>query len=189
MNRKEFLKLSSQSALVAFLTSCNFFTTEEEATSEVKEIVPAKPTKNKVLLAKESNNVIYITKHHSDYLNLSERFNKRVVKQPKIIALCKNANGVSEAVIFAASEKLSVAIKSGGHSFEGFSSNNGGLVIDLSLMNSIEWPESNIVTVGPSGKLSELYNALLSKKRMIPAGSCGSVGIGGLTLGGGVWLF
>ena len=190
MNRKEFLKLSSKSALAVFLTSCNIFTTEEEPnTSDTKKIKELGHKKNSPLLIKNSDNVLYITKDDTNYLNLNERFNKRIVKEPKIIALCKNKKGVSEAIKFAAREKLSVAIKSGGHSFEGFSSNNGGLVVDLSLINTIEWSENNTVTVGSGCKLSQLYEVLLQKKRMIPAGSCGSVGIGGLTLGGGYGFF
>lgn len=115
--------------------------------------------------------------------------NKRINKYPKSIALCENEAGVQEALKYARDNNLPVAIKSGGHSLEGFSVNNNGLVINLSKFNSIEWLKNNEVKLGPACKLSQLYEELLAKQRLIPGGSCGSVAIGGLALGGGYGLF
>ncbi len=71
---------------------------------------------------------------------------------------------------------------------EGFSSNNGGLVINMSAMKNIEWLDNETVKVNPGCKLAEIYDALLPKKKIIPGGSCAGVGIGGLVLGGGYGL-
>jgi FAD/FMN-containing dehydrogenase len=65
----------------------------------------------------------------------------------------------------------------------------GGLVINLSKMNSMEFLENNNIKVGPGCTLFNLYDQILPKKRLLPAGSCGTVGIGGLTMGGGYGLF
>jgi len=123
------------------------------------------------------------------YPELSTRFNLRVPQRPAAIVLCRNTTDVATAVLYAQQEGLPVAVKSGGHSFEGFSSNDGGLVVDLSLLDQVEWIDDTTFRVGPACTLAELYDALLPRGRIIPAGSCGSVGLGGLTLGGGYGLF
>jgi len=134
-------------------------------------------------------NATLFTPQSPGYNQLRQGFNKRISKHPKVIAVCRNAKGVAEAVSYAAHNRLPVAIKSGGHSFEGFSCNNDGLVINLSQLNQIEWLDSTIVRVGPGVTLSHLYDNLLPQHRIIPAGSCGGVGIAGLTLGGGYGFF
>ena len=139
--------------------------------------------------ALSSNHVIFVNKADKDYDTYNVGFNLRVPKQPKIIALCKNTQGVSEAIKFAIANDLNVAVKSGGHSFEGFSSINDGIQINLSLMNSITWLNNNQVDIQPACLLKDIYDELLPKHRLIPAGSCGTVGIGGLTLGGGYGFF
>jgi FAD/FMN-containing dehydrogenase len=73
---------------------------------------------------------------------------------------------------------MSVAIKSGGHCMEGFSSNQGGMVIDLSELNQIKWIDENTIEVGPSCTLSRLYDNILPKGKIIPGGSCAGVAIG-----------
>ncbi len=83
------------------------------------------------------------------YEELRGRFNLRVQRHPAVIVLCRDAGDVATAVRYARQEGLAVSVKSGGHSFEGFSSNDGGLVVDLSLLNQIEWLDEESVRVGP----------------------------------------
>lgn len=135
-----------------------------------------------------TENVTFYTPGNTDYENLRKGFNKRIDKRPLIIALCKNTHGVAEAVQYAAKNNLPVAIKSGGHCMEGFSCNNGGMVINLSAMKDILWLDDTTVKLHPGCTLSHIYEALLPKKKMIPGGSCAGVGIGGLVLGGGYGL-
>lgn len=137
---------------------------------------------------KSNDNVIYYKPGDAAYETLRKGFNKRIDKKPSVIALCKNTNGVAEAVQYAAKNNLPIAVKSGGHCMEGFSANNGGMVINMSAMKNIEWLDSNTVKLNPGCKLSEIYDALLPKKKIIPGGSCAGVGIGGLVLGGGYGL-
>jgi len=184
--RKDFLKVSSLATLALVLEACGVSTEEAQKTSAGKPLADSLP---KDLAVSESENVIYIRKTDTRYEALNQGFNKRLHQEPAVIALCKNTDGVAEAVLYARQHQLQVAIKSGGHSFEGFSSNNGGLVINLSLLNSVTWIDDTTVQVGPGCKLSELYGALLPKQRLIPAGSCAGVGVGGLTLGGGYGFF
>lgn len=133
-------------------------------------------------------NVDYYKKGDEQYELLRKGFNRRIDKFPLVIALCKNTQGVAEAVAYASAYNLPVAIKSGGHCMEGFSCNDGGMVINLSLLNTVEWVNNDLIKVGPGCKLAELYAALLPKKKIIPGGSCAGVGIGGLSLGGGYGL-
>ena len=135
-----------------------------------------------------SDNVAYYKKGDPQYKTLRNGFNKRIDKFPLIIALCKNTEGVAEAVGYAIQNKLPVAVKSGGHCMEGFSCNEGGMVINLSLLNKINWIDKDTIAVGPGCTLSELYDELLPRGMVIPGGSCAGVGIGGLVLGGGYGL-
>jgi FAD/FMN-containing dehydrogenase len=138
--------------------------------------------------ALSNSNVQYFKKGDADYELLRKGFNKRINKYPAIIALCKNTAGVSEAVKYAAQQNLPVAIKSGGHCMEGFSCNNDGMVINVSQLNSITWINDYTIKLGPGCLLSQLYDEILPKGKILPGGSCASVGIGGLVLGGGYGL-
>ena len=170
-DRKEFLKMS----LLANVALCvNPFSGNKKIDGLLN------------LLSDE--NVIYYQKGDKEYDVLRKGFNKRIEKHPAIIALCKNTEGIVEAIKYAKNKNLPVAIKSGGHCMEGFSCNDDGMVINLSLLNNIEWINEEIIKVEPACTLSALYDFTLEKNKIIPGGSCGSVGIGGLTLGGGYGL-
>jgi hypothetical protein len=166
-DRKDFLKL-------AVLANAALYTQPLQAALKVFTLPPV-----------SSSNVTYYKNGDIQYDQIRQGFNKRISKFPKIIALCENAAGVSEAIKYAIDNKLPVAIKSGGHCMEGFSCNDGGLVINLSVLNKVTWLSNDTIEVGPGCTVSQLYDIILPKGRIIPAGSCASVGIGGLVLGGG----
>lgn len=132
-----------------------------------------------------TDNVVYIRKGGADYEKLRRGYNLRINKYPEIIALCLNTNGVSEAIKYAKEKNLPVAIKSGGHCMEGLSVTDGGMVINLSKLNSVEWAGTYEVNIGPGCTLSKLYDNILPKQKIIPGGSCAGVAVGGLSLGGG----
>ena len=133
--------------------------------------------------------LILLTKDDEKYELYRKSFNKRINKFPKYIAVCKSNEAVKKAILFANDKKLKIAIRSGGHSFEGFSNNDDGLLIHLGLMKSIVWQKDNTVKLQPACLLQEIYADFLPKKRILPAGSCGTVGVGGLALGGGYGFF
>ncbi len=160
----------------------------EKSSTKTKPIEPEKLVEE-IEEKTTSNNVVYLTKEDEQFDSLATYFNKHTQKSPAIIALVSNTEGVAEAIAYAKEQGLPVSVKSGGHSFEQFSSNNGGLVINLSLLNTVEWKDDNEVEIGPACLLKEMYDELLPKKRILPAGSCGTVGVGGLTLGGGYGFF
>ena len=141
-------------------------------------------------ISKNSNqNVIFLDKKNNLFEKFRRPFNKRIKTQPKIIAVCQNELGVQEAVLYANIYKLNIAIKSGGHSFEGFSLNQNGMVIDVSKMNNLQLLKNNELIAEPAVRLAQLYSYCLPKGRLLPSGSCGTVGLSGITLGGGYGLF
>ncbi|MES2675676.1 MAG: FAD-binding oxidoreductase [Pseudomonadota bacterium] len=185
-SRKDFLKLSA-------VLSAGLFTSiySEANANQVIDSASGKADANKKSLEKSSSttSVEFIRKDDAQYESLRKGFNKRINKFPLVIAMCSSTKDVVEAIQYANNNNLSVAVKSGGHSMEGFSCNNDGLVINLSRMNDVEFLDNHKIKVGPGCNLSQLYDQTLPRKRIIPAGTCGTVGIGGLTLGGGYGLF
>jgi FAD/FMN-containing dehydrogenase len=104
--------------------------------------------------------------------------------RPAAVVLCKEPADVAATVAFARRFGLETATRSGGHCFVGRSSTSG-LVIDVSLMRSVS-VSGPVATVGAGTRLGELYDSLETKRLTIAAGCGPSVGIAGLTLGGGV---
>jgi FAD binding domain/Berberine and berberine like len=105
---------------------------------------------------------------------------------PAAFAYCKTSGDVANCVDFARGfTQLPLRVRSGAHSYEGWSSVNDGLVVDVSDMNSFS-VGSNSVTVGSGIDLINFYNGLAAHGRAVPGGSCPTVGIAGLALGGGI---
>ncbi len=131
-----------------------------------------------------------LTPESPGYDKARQLFNSDLSLRPAFILPCRNERQVAEAIGFANEKDLPVAVKSGGHSFAGFSMNEGGVVIDLSICSQkVYLPQSQRLHAGPGAKLGTLYDVLLPHGRLLPAGSCAGVGLGGLTLGGGYGLF
>ncbi|WP_072474695.1 FAD-binding oxidoreductase [Amycolatopsis australiensis] len=90
-----------------------------------------------------------------------------------------------QTCVQAAAGRVTLAARSGGHSYAGYSVPEGGLVIDVSALNKVEVRGSQAV-IGAGAKLHDVYAGLAGAGRALPAGSCPTVGIAGLTLGGGI---
>jgi len=142
-----------------------------------------------VLAETASRSVAYLRPADSGYDEQTIMFNKCIVRRPALVAVCMDEEGIRLAVTRTRSEGLPVAIKSGGHSFEGFSINDGGFVIDVSMMTSQQLDKDGRYVVDPACRLMQCYEYLVPLGRLLPAGSCAMVGIAGLTLGGGYGLF
>lgn len=118
----------------------------------------------------------------ADYSTARQLFNTRFDDQrPAAVAYVTGEADVQECLAYARAHRVPVSIRNGGHSYAGSSSGNGRLVIDVSALNRVSADGST----GAGAKLIEVYDALGRAGRTIPAGSCPSVGISGLTLGGG----
>jgi FAD/FMN-containing dehydrogenase len=104
--------------------------------------------------------------------------------KPAAIAKCTRPEDVQTAVS-AAARRVPIAARSGGHSYAGYSVPDGGLMLDLGGMSSVDVQGEQVV-IGAGAKLKDVYATLGGARRCLPAGSCPSVGIAGLTLGGGI---
>lgn len=106
--------------------------------------------------------------------------------RPEAAVLCATPADVAEAVAFARRVELEAVARSGGHCFAGRSS-TPGILIDLSSMRSVNVTDG-IATVGAGALLGEIYERLDTFGLTIAAGACPTVGIAGLTLGGGLGI-
>ncbi|MFF0146078.1 FAD/FMN-containing dehydrogenase [Amycolatopsis sulphurea] len=107
-------------------------------------------------------------------------------RRPAAVAGCARREDVQACVDFAARQGIPLAARSGGHSYPGYSTVDDGLVADLARLNRIELHEGGQVTIGAGARLGAVYAVLAAAGRALPAGTCPTVGIAGLTLGGGL---
>ncbi|WP_209648258.1 FAD-binding oxidoreductase [Kibdelosporangium banguiense] len=107
-------------------------------------------------------------------------------RNPVAIARCRTKEDVQACVKLAAESKVPIAARSGGHSYAGYSVPEAGLQVDLSAMADVDVRQDGTVRVGAGAKLIDVYTGLAKAGRALPAGSCPTVGIAGLTLGGGI---
>jgi len=113
-------------------------------------------------------------------------WNGAIDKRPALIAYCADAQDVVEAVAFAKSRALPVAVRSGGHNVAGLSVCDGGIVIDLSRMKRIDVdPVRRTVRAEAGLNLGEFDRATQAHGLATTMGVNSDTGIAGLTLGGG----
>jgi len=105
--------------------------------------------------------------------------------RPAGIAFCDNPSDVAECLAFVRRFGVAVTPRSGGHSYAGYSS-GPGLVIDVTRMNTVTQVGSGTARVGAGTRLVDLYAGLDAHGVTVPGGSCPTVGVAGLTLGGGI---
>src|SRR5215831_12691627 len=117
-------------------------------------------------------------------------WNGRIDRHPAFIAFCATDADVLAAVRFSREHELLVAVRGGGHNVAGTAVCDDGLVIDLSLMKSIEVDATHRTARAQGGVLwRELDRATQAFGLAVPGGTDSEVGIAGLTLGGGNgWL-
>ncbi|WNM28175.1 LLM class flavin-dependent oxidoreductase [Demequina capsici] len=108
---------------------------------------------------------------------------------PGLVLRPRDASQVSDAVVFAGRHRaLPLGIRSGGHGISGRSTNDGGLVIDLGALDTIEVVDeaARRVRVGAGARWQEVARALEPHGWAISSGDYGGVGVGGLATAGGV---
>jgi FAD/FMN-containing dehydrogenase len=121
------------------------------------------------------------------YANASVISNERYAGvRPHAIARAVAEDDVAACVRFAARSSLPFAVRCGGHSYAGYSTNTG-LVCDVRRLDAISLAaDRRSVTVGAGVLAIDLITALAAHGLAVPTGSCPTVGISGLALGGGV---
>ncbi len=109
------------------------------------------------------------------------------------IAQCQSVSDVQRCVAFARQHEVPIVAHSGGHSYGGYSS-CPGLVVDVAPLQQITIGAAagsgqQTVNVGAGAMLLDVYSQLGAQGLLLPGGSCPTVGIAGLALGGGIGVF
>jgi FAD/FMN-containing dehydrogenase len=121
-----------------------------------------------------------------DYDQARRGFNARFSKFPAVIVYCRMVDDVANAIRWVHRQNMPFRIRGGGHSYEAYSLVDGGLIIDVSGLLTLQIDKAkSIARIGAGFRLLPLYEALWKYGVTIPGGSCPTVGISGLTLGGG----
>lgn len=122
----------------------------------------------------------------SDYSTARLLFDPRFdALRPAGIAFCDNPSDVAECLAFVQRYGVAVTPRSGGHSYAGYSSGSG-LIIDVTRMNTVTDIGGGTARVGAGIRLVDLYSQLDAHGVTVPGGSCPTVGVAGLALGGGI---
>ncbi|WP_327368918.1 FAD-binding oxidoreductase [Streptomyces sp. NBC_01217] len=163
---------------------------DPSGTSATKGSTPAAPASSKPspsgpadwsALAKSLDGTL-VRPQDAAYPTARQLYNTRFDGQkPAAVAYVRHEADIRECLAFARRTATPVSIRSGGHSYAGWSSGNGRLVIDVSSLSRVE----KTGAIGAGAKLIDVYQGLVRHGLTIPGGSCPTVGISGLTLGGG----
>ncbi len=128
-----------------------------------------------------------ITSADDSYDQARRVFLKGIDRAPLAVTRPLNAADVARVVNVAREADLELAVRSGGHSRAGYGTTDGGIVLDLSAMNSIDSDtEAKTAWVETGATAGEYTNATGEHGLVTGLGDAGSVGIGGITLAGGI---
>jgi FAD/FMN-containing dehydrogenase len=114
-------------------------------------------------------------------------WNGIVDRRPALVVRCAGVEDVRRTVRFSREQDLPIAVRCGGHSLAGFSTCDDGVVLDLSLMRTVQVdPVRRTARVAGGTLLSQLDAAAQAHGLVCPVGVVGHTGVAGLTLGGGM---
>ncbi|MGO7388685.1 FAD-binding oxidoreductase, partial [Rhizobium ruizarguesonis] len=128
-----------------------------------------------------------ITADHRDYERYRKVWNGVADRRPAAIVRPQSVDDVRKVVHAAAASHALLAVRGGGHSLPGFSTCDGGLVLDLSDLTAIAIDrDTHTIEVGGGALLGDLDRATVPEGFVVPAGVISHTGVAGLTLGGGM---
>jgi FAD/FMN-containing dehydrogenase len=108
-------------------------------------------------------------------------------RRPALVVRCKGAADVIEAVRFARSHHLPIAVRGGGHSIAGFSTSDGGIVIDLSPMSEVRVHPARRRAFAAGGAVwADVDHETQAHGLATTGGLVSTTGVAGFTLGGGI---
>jgi FAD/FMN-containing dehydrogenase len=107
--------------------------------------------------------------------------------KPQAVVFCESLADVRRTVRWARKHHVRIVPRSGGHSYGGYSSTSG-VIVDVSRLDGVALVSGGRAVIGAGARLIDVYAGLWQHGRTVPAGSCPTVGIAGLALGGGVGL-
>ncbi|WP_312562717.1 FAD-binding oxidoreductase [Anaerospora sp.] len=124
-----------------------------------------------------------------EYEQARQDYNIAIEQYPAIIVYCFDAYDVANAILWSRAQGIELRVRSGGHNYEGYSNGTCKLVIDTSPMNQIRVDVcEETVNVQAGTRLLPLYECLYEYGFAFPGGTCPTVAISGLVLGGGIGL-
>ncbi|MGH9088053.1 MAG: FAD-binding oxidoreductase [Acidimicrobiales bacterium] len=189
MDRRQFLRRAGAGVAAAMLgpaaTACGRGGGGKVGTSTSAVTLPSRPVDWRSLGASLEGRLVLPSdpSYDTDRKLYNRRFDGIA---PAAIAFCRSAADVQRCVHFARHAGVDLAARSGGHSYGGYSS-CPGLVVDVASMASVRVaPDRATVAIGAGARLIDCYEVLGASGVLLPGGSCPTVGIAGLTLGGGV---
>jgi len=113
-------------------------------------------------------------------------WNGAVRRHPAIVAFCEQPEDVQAAVRAARRHGLPLSVRGGGHDWAGRALRDDGLVIDLTGMRDVVVdPQARVATVAGGARVRDVAAAAGAHGLVAALGNCGTVGMAGLTLGGG----
>lgn len=127
-----------------------------------------------------------VTPNDPEYNEARQEFNRAIQKFPIAIVYCLNKHDVANAICWSRKNKVCFRIRTGGHNYAGYSTGNDVLVIDIRELNNLEFDEyRGILTIEGGVKNEQVYELVGNAGYTFPGGACPTVGVAGLTLGGG----
>ena len=127
-----------------------------------------------------------LTPDDPGYATVPGPFNAMYPGSPAIVVRAAGVADVIDAVNFAREHGLLMAIRAGGHSVSGLSSVEGGLLLELTLMNGVEVdPEERLVRIQGGARWGDVDRDTQAFGLAVPGGIVSDTGVAGLTLGGG----
>jgi FAD/FMN-containing dehydrogenase len=128
-----------------------------------------------------------ITSDDADYDEARTVFVGGVDRRPAVIVRVADATDVAHVIAVARDTGLELAVRSGGHSNGGYGVSEGGIVIDLRDLQSLDIDVDGRTTWAGAGLTAGAYSTAVAKHGLATGfGDTGSVGLGGITTGGGV---
>jgi FAD/FMN-containing dehydrogenase len=125
-----------------------------------------------------------------DYATARLVYSRNNDRRPALIVRAADAADVARTVSLARESGLALSVRGGGHSLAGYGTNDGGIVLDLGAMKGLHIDPDRLLAWAQPGLTAGEYAAAAAAHGLAtPFGDTGSVGIAGLTLGGGIgWL-
>lgn len=170
------------------LTSAALFGCPKNLDAQAKGVERSATPLDPAAIRKLTSDIVghVITPDDSQYEAARLIFNRAFDRRPAVIVCCAGPSDVARTLDFARSQKVPLAVRSGGHSRIGYGMCDGGVVIDLSGMKRVEVDAGKRVARAEAGALvRDLDEATQRFALATTSGGCPTVGIAGLTLGGG----